>query len=309
MQIIELSPSEYKKVVTNPFSKFDTVEFNELNKHKVDEVKYLVFNDGKNRFGLIAGIKNGEFKIPFSAPYSCFTPISQDNKVICYTESCSAMVEYAKKNNLKKIRITLPPIVYMEDHIQKLYNGLYISGFAIKGCDLNFHYNLENFSENYEMNIDQKARQKLRAAIKNNLSFEKTDDIETVYKIIKENRESKNYPLWMTIENIKDTQKIIKVDFFLVYDENRRPVASAIVYYVTVDKLQVIYWGNANDSDNLKPMNFLSFKIFEYYFNNKMKFFDTGPATEFSIPNFGLCDFKQSIGCNISLKVTFELGI
>lgn len=35
-----------------------------------------------------------------------------------------------------------------------------------------------------------------------------------------------------------------------------------------------------------------------------LKYLDIGPSTENSIPNYGLCDFKESIGCRRSLKYT-----
>jgi len=36
-----------------------------------------------------------------------------------------------------------------------------------------------------------------------------------------------------------------------------------------------------------------------------MRYIDIGPSTENSIPNYGLCEFKESIGCDISPKYTF----
>lgn len=59
MNVIESSPSDYRHIVRDPFSIFDTVEFCQLNASKVEAVKHLIFNDGKNRFGIIAGIKDG----------------------------------------------------------------------------------------------------------------------------------------------------------------------------------------------------------------------------------------------------------
>jgi len=307
MDIIELSPTNYNSLVTTPFSIFDTVEFSELNCNKAEIIKYLIFNDGKNRFGLIMGIKENTLIAPFSAPYACFSPITKNNKVKCYNEACKSLLEYAQELNMKSIRITLPPTVYDENHIARIYNSLYIAGFKIKGCDLNFQYDLEKFDENYMMSIDPKARQKLRAAFKNELIFEKTTDIATVYKIIKENREMKNYPLWMKQKDIEKSMKIIIVDFFLVYDKNHNPVASAMIYHLKQHTVQVIYWGNITGSEHLKTMNFLSFKIFEYYKSKNVTTIDIGPSTEYSKPNFGLCDFKQSIGCDTSSKITFEL--
>ncbi|QNH78085.1 hypothetical protein GGD92_07430 [Pseudomonas protegens] len=309
MNVIELSPEEYKKTVKAPFSVFDTVEFCQLNSAKVDSIKHLVFNNGKNRFGIIAGIKDGVLRAPFSAPYACFSEIGKNNKVASYSTIASSLLEYAKAQDLKKVRITFPPTVYDESHIARLYNSFYNAGFRISGCDLNFQYNLQCFGDDYEATIDLKARQKLRSAVRSELSFQKTDDIKTVYDVIRENRAAKNYPLWMTYENILETIKVIKADFFIVYSKAREPIASAMVYEVSSDKVQVIYWGNLPNTEDLKPMNFMAYHIFDYYSKKGKVFFDIGPSTEFSIPNFGLCDFKQAIGCATSSKLTFEADL
>jgi len=43
----------------------------------------------------------------------------------------------------------------------------------------------------------------------------------------------------------------------------------------------------------------------EYYNNLNIKIIDVGPSSIFSVPDYGLCDFKESLGCHVSLKKTF----
>lgn len=70
MQIVRTTPQEYKSLFPNPSHVFNSVEFNELNRHKCDDVHYLVIKDdkGKVRFGIILGQKGNMLKSPFSAP-------------------------------------------------------------------------------------------------------------------------------------------------------------------------------------------------------------------------------------------------
>lgn len=309
MNVIEVTSHEYKHTVINPFSVFDSVAFCQLNASKVDSVKHLIFNDGKNRFGMIAGIKDGVLKAPFSAPYACFSEISQNNKISAYASLASTLLSYGKNLGLRCIRVTFPPSVYDESHIAKLYNSFYNADFRISGCDLNFQYNLTAFGDDYEMSIDPKARQKLRAAIRSNLTFQKTDDVRKAYDVIRANREAKNYPLWMSYDNVLETTQVIKTDFFITLSPAQETIAAAMVYEVAPDKVQVIYWGNAPSSDDLRPMNFMAYHVFAHYKQCGKEFIDIGPSTEFSVPNFGLCDFKQAIGCQTSSKISFEIDI
>jgi hypothetical protein len=59
----------------------------------------------------------------------------------------------------------------------------------------------------------------------------------------------------------------------------------------------------------MKTMNYLSYKVFEYYANTEIKFIDIGPSTNNSEPNLGLADFKESIGCDINIKFSFKFDL
>ena len=309
MDIIEVNNEEYQKLVKEPFCRFNKAEFYLLNEHKVDEVYYLLFNDGKNRFSFVVGVKDGFAKAPFSASFEAFSEITHNNKITHYHEAIQSLQEWLKNKHIEKIRISLPPCYYNISHITKMENALFSNGFCIENYDVNFEYYLNDFRDTYEMDIDIKARQKLRASLKHNLQFEKTDDVETMYKIIKQNREEKGYPLWMSCEDIVETSKIIPSDYFFVRDELGQPIASALIHQINDDILRVVYWGNIQSSNNLCPMNFLSYNVFKYYSATKFKIIDIGISTENSIPNYGLCDFKEGIGCKCSPKKVFVFNV
>jgi lipid II:glycine glycyltransferase (peptidoglycan interpeptide bridge formation enzyme) len=108
----------------------------------------------------------------------------------------------------------------------------------------------------------------------------------------------------MSWEQVKSTVRLIKADFFIVYSEKQLPLASAIVFQISKAVVQVIYWGDLQGYSELKPMNFISYKVFEYYKSSGKKVVDIGPSTEHSMPNYGLCEFKEGIGCRIDPKFT-----
>jgi len=82
-----------------------------------------------------------------------------------------------------------------------------------------------------------------------------------------------------------------------------------MVFHVSSVVVQVVYWGDLPEYAHLKTMNFLSYKLFEYYTGTNIHVIDIGPSTENSIPNFGLCEFKESVGCEITNKLTFQYTI
>ena len=303
MDTIETTKENYKSVVIAPFSKFDTVDFIELNKHKVDEVKYFIFGDHKKRFALVGGIKGDTLKFPFSATFACFSEITHNNKITHYHEAVKSLIDWGSHNNIKKIILCTPPLFYNEAHITKLQNALICNGFKLLDYDVNFQLEL---TDSYNNLINSDARRNIKISENNNLSFEKTDNLSAVYAIIKQNRQEKGYPLWMSEIDVANTSEIIKSDYFLVSYEGNY-IASAYIQRIKEKIAHVVYWGNLQKYDHFCPMNFLAKNVYEYYLNKKnIRYISIGTSTLDSIPNFGLCDFKEAIGCNCAPKLNFE---
>lgn len=306
MEITELTVREYDLMPKTICSAFDTSNFCELNRSKVDSLVYLSFNDGKNRFVLPAGIKNNIVKFPFSASFAMLNEVTKHNKILQFHEAVKALNLWALSNKYCRVVFSLPPYFYRPDEITMLTNALLQNGYTLDAYEVNYEYYLSNFNEPYEMTIDPKARQKLRAAVKNGLTFEKTEDLPLVYEIIRKNRAYRGFPLWLNLEDVQATKKVIDIDLFLVRDAKNVPAASALIYHLTEEILRVVYWGNTPESEELRPMNYLAYQVFKYYSNSKFRIVDIGHSTDGGIPNFGLCDFKQSIGCSCSPKCVYS---
>lgn len=121
------------------------------------------------------------------------------------------------------------------------------------------------------------------------------------YTIITSNRKYKGYPLRMTLAQLKETFQMVTHDCFWGFF-NHCCIASAIIYHVTSNIVQVIYWGDLPGYTELKPMNFLASQLICYYSQRDFQYIDIGPSSEKGVPNYGLCNFKKSIGCNVGAK-------
>lgn len=309
MEIIEVSSKEYAMIIVHTLFVYAGIEFNNLNSYKCDSVHYLLLKDIHYRMGIIGGIKNNMFLSPFSASFGGFSFLREDIRLEYIDKALDCLIEWCKNKNLSGIYLTLPPLFYNESQNPKLTNCLYRKSFKIVKIDLNYHFNLSKLDDTYINHIWKEARNNLRKAIFNNLEFKYCMSYEEkviAYDIIRQNKESHCYTLFLDLNQIIETAKIVACDFFLVKDTNFRPIASAIVYQVSVDIVQVIYWGDLCEYRNLRAMNFLAYKIFEYYKILGKKIVDLGPSTSCSIPNYGLSVFKESIGCEITSKFSFS---
>jgi len=308
MEIIEVDNLEYSKIFEQTYHIFNTSQFNFLNQNKCESVKYLLFKQNKYKLGLIAGIKNKQLFSPFSSPFGGFSFLKSDIQIATIENAILELDKYCIINNLNGIEFILPPTFYNEIFLSKLINVLYRNNYMISNLDLDFYFKTENFENNYSENIWHNARKNLNQALKKNLDFKlcfNDEDKNTVYEIIKQNRLFKNKPLNMSFEQITETSKIIKTDFFLVNNQDIS-IASAIVYYVAPEIVYIPFWADKQGFHEFRPMNFLAYKIFEYYSSKKIKIVHIGISTEKSIPNYGLCEFKESIGCCLAPKYSFS---
>lgn len=308
MEIVRVDFIEYEKVFPVPYHIFNSVGFSELNKDKCLDLHYLEFVDKKIRFGLILGEKEQELRSPFSAPFGGFSFVR--NERIEYVEQAVSLLKQYGEAIGKEILISLPPSIYEPSFISKCVSAFLRKDASIKYVDLNFQFETDRFAQ-YDTIIDRSARKNLHNSLKHDFQFiqldsKRDEDVSRAYQVIKSNRESKGFPLRMPLQSVLDTVKIIPADFF-VLSYNSVDVAAAQVFHVAPKTAQVIYWGDVVEYSDLRVMNYFTYKVFEYYYNHDVKILDIGPSTEFGIPNYGLCEFKENIGCSISLKYTFEL--
>lgn len=308
MQITEISAEEYKSLFTHCPHVYNTVAFSLLNKEKAERLHFLIFKDNTVRLGLILGERpDGKLHSPFSAPFGGFTSNKPQHFDII-NDAAESLKTYAEKQE-RRIVITLPPPFYDERQLPLFVNALHRHA-KTRFIDVNYHFNISDFG-NYNSTIGRNARKNLNRAMKEDMAFvhvgnDDTDGIRRAYAVIKANREEQGYPLRMSLEDVLKTTDVIPADFFMLCHKGE-DIAAAQVFHVKDDVYQVIYWGDRREFSHLRPMNRLTYCIFRHYHRQGLKILDIGPSTEEGIPNYGLCSFKESIGCRVSTKFSFEL--
>lgn len=309
MEIINLDEHTYKSIFKKNTNVFCSTEFTKLNAHFFEEIRYLVFTENnKYKAGIILGKEGDTLYAPTKAPFSGFNKVN-DTSLESLDKILPVLAKYAKAEGLN-ISITLPPTVYDNDFYNHCISAFFRSEFKTKNIELNFQLDVKKMHSDYQKLIPRAGRKNLTNGLKaSKIELLTSNDeafIEQAYYIIKANRDSKGYPLRMTLEQVLNTIKIIKADFFILQIEEQE-VAAAQVFHIADKIVQVIYWGDLPNFEALRPMNVLAYKILEHYANLGIDIVDIGPSSENSIPNYGLCNFKTNIGCDTSLKYQFYL--
>jgi len=306
MRIQRVSAEDYRQVI-NAGIVYNGTAFSQLNSHKVEDVHYLLFSDSKVRLGLVLGQRGDTLCSPFSAPFGGFSS-NTIQKISHYDEAVQLLRDYARSEH-RDIKVVLPPLVYDDNGISRQVSSF--TRYAQQEyVDTSMYMQFDGIVD-YNAMISPKARQKFRRAMEQEWEFTQIwqDDIAgigDVYEVICRNREEKGYRLNMTLEDVINTSKVVHADFFLL-SHGGENVASALVYKVTADVYQLIYWGNIGEYNALRPMNVLAFKLYEYYKSRGIRILDIGPSSNDGVPDYGLTDFKESVGCRMSLKYHFLL--
>ena len=307
MQIKNLTPGEFASTFQAAHV-FNTVAFAQLNSDKVERVHYLSFDDPKTCFGIVLGESNGVLRSPFSAPFGGFLE-KGTHGLERMEKAVDVLADYARERSLKLL-ITLPPLVYDETKMSK-WVSVMIRKMQLRHIDLNYHLDISHVSH-YSSVINSSARNHLNQALRQNyclhkLNSDNRDDVARVYNVISCNHKERGFPLRMTFEQVWQTiSNVVSADFFVLEHEGC-DVAAAQVFHVAAGIAQVVYWGDIRQYAKLRPMNYLAYSLFGYYADNGLRILDIGPSTENGIPNYGLCEFKESIGCSVTMKYSFEL--
>ncbi|MBP7051986.1 MAG: hypothetical protein KBE65_13310 [Phycisphaerae bacterium] len=308
MEILEVDSEEYRAVIHRPYHVFNSAEFNLLNRHKCDDVLFFLFRDEKYRLGLVCGLKDGMLLSPFSAPFGGLSYLRSDIGIPYIERAIEELQKSCSRGRVNGIKVTLPPLIYDTSFISKMINALFRQGFTIASVDVNHALDLHAMDNQGYTDVARDARRIVRTAFGRGVTVRRCnvfDDLRTAYQIVEHNKLERGYPIRMTWEQVKETVSLVPADVFLVADSHSQDIAAAIVFRVQEGKIaQVVLWGDTREYAEKGTMNCLALEICKYYRYEGFRYVDVGPSTENSVPNYGLCQFKEGIGCTAFPKLS-----
>lgn len=301
-------------MISEPPIFFDFDSFHKLHYKFADEVYkcYLKMNN-KYICWFYVGIKDDILDCSYSSPFSLFYVFNKwrfDDLVRVGT----AISRIGELLGVNKVKITLPPDIYAEKLINALIPSFLNSKFYIGHIDINNYFDLSTFLNKsiFTENLAASYKKQYNQALKYNLKFDKLpkSSWEDAYKIIYQNRLDKSYPLKINAQHMGEiiNLKESNVDCFVV-KLGKINIAAAIVFEITKEVCQVVYWGDVLEYREKKAMAFLVANLVEYYASKKKQYLDIGISSEHGIMNIGLVNFKKSIGCSSNLKFTLYCDI
>ncbi|WFB48027.1 peptidogalycan biosysnthesis protein [Vibrio coralliilyticus] len=205
------------------------------------------------------------------------------------------------------MKIRVAPGCFSKD-TALLSNVLYRNKWELESIDLNYHLNIESLDK-YLSRLGATKKKQIKRLERSGATFhiESIDNLKQVYQVINLNRSSQGYPMTMPEGAVYDLANRFpeRVKLFSVSNESEM-IASAICIQVNAEYLYVFYWGEHPNYRSASPVNLIACGIYSYCADNSIKVMDVGTSTVDSVPNYGLCEFKTKLGCEVSQKHTFK---
>lgn len=302
-----LSESYYRETFSKAFNPYIRHEFIAHNAHKVEGFIHLANTDKKPDLGIVLGIRNNCLLAPFSAPFGGF----HYRHELVYSTEVDAFIksinDYFEQQSFDSLSITLPPSIYSSHINAKVISSFFRTGFTMQAADVTNFIPLHQVGDKFS---ERTARDYYAQAVKHGLTFNKvtdTTDLEKVYAIIHDNRARMGRPIFMTLDDVLEMEQLWPVDFFLIEDSNKNPIAAAIFYQAHHHTVQAVLWGDSEQGRPLRAMDFMIFELCRFYKTLDYAFIDLGISTEKSIPNPHLLRFKESHESYTDIRYTFSL--
>jgi predicted N-acyltransferase len=255
--------------------------------------------------------KNGVWKSPITGAFSGFL-LKKGVSISALEFLVKNLVKCMTDNNENVISITIkfPPSCF-SDSSALMSNILIRSEWTLSGFDINYHLDITTEAD-FLKKLGETKRKTIKRLDRVGAKFkvDSIDELESIYKVISENRASQGYPMTMPFSALNDLTENFedKIKLFSVTLENKI-VAGAICIVVNTDYLYVFYWGELPEFRKSSPVMKLANGIVQFCISNNIKTLDIGTASLDFIPNNGLAAFKSSIGCDVTSKLTFHLEI
>ena len=253
--------------------------------------------NGKNLLVSHPGSTVGSFVVPESAS------ISDSLELI------EVLIDYAKKNKLEGVRLTIPPIFYQNKASNYIDYALLRNGFKYLKREVTSSLFIEN---NVEANLSKFKPSHARAVRKAKeigIETKVSQDVKSFYSILKENLKIRHgVSPTHTIQELYDLIELFpnSINIFGAF-YNGEMIAGVLNFIIKDDVVLAFYISHNEKFQELRPLNILFYSIFEWCVKEKIKVYDFGIFTVNGEPNMGLGRFKENFGASGIFRDTFQI--
>ncbi|UII29306.1 hypothetical protein LVD15_13015 [Fulvivirga maritima] len=208
----------------------------------------------------------------------------------------TSLKEWGLEHGIKYFVIKCAPCFYYNDGMI-LNDAMLFSGAEMSVSELNQHIAVTN--SDYMSLLKKNEKKRLRKCHKNGFTFRKLDVtfLPEAYKIIKDNRDLKGFPMTMSYQGLLKMFKAFPDRYLLfgVFDDDKL-IAVAVSILVSDQVLYNFYHGDDFNYRTHSPIVMILEGVYSFCQTENIQFLDLGISSVTGKVNEGLYAFKQNCG-------------
>ncbi|MBI4004973.1 GNAT family N-acetyltransferase [Candidatus Roizmanbacteria bacterium] len=275
----------------------------------------LVFHEDNNLIAVLPGsLQDGIFKSPVGASYGSF--VTKKLSFQKYEELVRCFIEFVKKNKIKEIYMTPPPIIYMRTYDETERFLLSYYGFQPEYHLITSAVNLdfEDKDDDVKYIVSKRLRSNIERSRKNNLMVKFSDDYESFYPILIENKKKFNAKPTHSLDEIITLKQLFpeNIKLLMAYDGSMNPIAGIVLFIANSTTVLTFYISHNIKYQNLKPVSRLLYEIALWSRKKGYKWLDFGVSMDTYSknpmePSRSLIFFKEGLNTSLFLRTTYHL--
>ncbi len=224
-------------------------------------------------------------------------------------EMVNQLVEYSKRENFDRIKLTQTPTIYSKRLSHYIDFALKKNNFQYTKREISSVLFLEKSIDENLTKFKSTHRTAVRKAEKSGIVVKQTNDFSSFYEILKKNLSIRhNVTPTHSIDELMHLKDLFpdKIHLFGAFVEDKM-VAGVVNFIATENVVLAFYISHDEDYQEARPINLLFYKIFEWAITQKYSVFDFGIFTVNEEPNMGLARFKENFGASGQFRDTLEI--
>tara|TARA_B100001123_G_C14787745_1_gene819157 strand:- start:163 stop:648 length:486 start_codon:yes stop_codon:yes gene_type:complete len=149
----------------------------------------------------------------------------------------------------------------------------------------------------------------IRKAKKERVSVFESNKYDDFYKILKDNLKLRHNVIpTHSLKEIKKIRELFPSQIRLFIAEYNNTMIGGVINFICNSKTVLAFYISHDSSyQNLRPLNLLFSKIFEWAIDHNYQYYDFGLFTDYEKPNLSLARFKESFGTEGVFRKTMVL--
>lgn len=209
-----------------------------------------------------------------------------------------------KKEGAFQIQIINAPQSYWEPGFSMLFQAMIENAYVVEESSVDSCIKIHQ--SHFSGKLDKANRKRLKRIEGLKFKQESRSELLKVYELIDKSRRAKQYQLSLSYGQVEKLASEVSESFLIfgVYSDDIL-VAGAICIRVSSKVLYLFYADHLKEYEADEPSIFLYSSLYDFCLQNNFELLDLGTSVENGQTKFSLLEFKQSIGGEPSLKLTF----